>query len=122
MVVTALIPLPLFYNPDELGKRDPIEDELFVRTAEEIAERFRGGGTLWVFREGQVRGFWWDRGAIDKDVLALLEVDMEDTPANRARLKAYAKQVLKARFRQTAIYVKWIGPVETWVVHEEEVE
>ena len=97
MIVTALIPLPLFYNPDELGKRDPIEDELFVRTAEEIAKRFRGGGTLWVFREGQVRGFWWDRGAIDKDVLALLEVDMEDTPANRA-----AEGLCEARSEENA--------------------
>ena len=94
MLVTVLIPLPVFYNPDQEGKREPIEDEHFVRTAEEISEMFRRGGSLSVFRDGQVRGFWWDRGAVDKDVLALLEVDVEDTPANRETVRTYAREVL----------------------------
>jgi hypothetical protein len=81
---------------------------------------FQGGGTLFVFPEGQVRGFWWDRGVVDRDVLALVEVDLEDTPENRERLRAYAKDVLRQRFGQKAIYVKWIGPIETWIVKEEE--
>lgn len=119
MVVTALIPLPLFLNPDEHGKREPVDDEDFVRTGEEITELF-GGGTLWVFRDGQARGFWWDHGTIDRDNLAMLEVDIEDTAANRAKLKAYVRHVLKKRFRQTAIYVKWVGPVETWVVNDQD--
>jgi hypothetical protein len=120
MIVTVLIPLPVFHNPDEQGRREPIEDERFMRTAEEISEMFHGGGTLSVFRDGQVRGFWWDRGVVDKDVLALLEVDLEDTPANRERVRAYARDVLKERFSQKAIYVKWIGPIETWIVKDEE--
>lgn len=44
-LVTVLLRLPLFYNPDAQGKREPVEDEKFVRTAEEVAEQF-GGGTL----------------------------------------------------------------------------
>lgn len=120
MIVTALIPLPLFHNPDEQGGRRPIEDEHFTRTAEEISTMFQGGGTLSVFPDGQVRGFWWDRGVVDRDVLALLEVDLEDTPENRETLRAYARDVLRRRFLQKAIYVKWIGPIETWTVKEEE--
>ncbi len=120
MIVTVLIPLPVFHNPDEQGNREPIEDEHFVQTAEEITKMFPdGGGTLSIFRGGQVRGFWWDRGVVDKDVLALLEVDLEDTPANRERVTAYAKEILRERFRQKAIYVKWIGPIETWIVRDE---
>lgn len=118
MVVTALIPLPLFRNPDEQGRRETIEDEHFVQTAEEITAMF-GGGTLWSFPDGQVRGFWWDRGAVDKDVHALLEFDIEDTPANRERVRTYAREVLKPRFRQKAIYVKLIGPVEAWTVQDD---
>ncbi len=120
MIVTVLIPLPVFYSSDEQGNREPIEDEQFVRTAEEISDMFHGGGTLSIFPDGQVRGFWWDCGAVDRDVLALLEVDVEDTPANRQKVRVYAKEVLKKRFRQKAIYVKWIGPIETWVVKDEE--
>lgn len=122
MIVTVLIPLPLFYNTDEHGKREPIDEHHFVRTAEEVTEMFLGGGTLWTFRDGQVRGFWWDRGAVDKDTHALLEFDVEDTVAIREVVRTYAREVLKERFRQKAIYVKWIGPVETWVVRDEEVE
>lgn len=35
-VVTALIPLPLFFNPDRRGRRRAIPDALFVRTAEAV--------------------------------------------------------------------------------------
>ena len=119
MVVTAPIPLPLFHNPNAQGKRQPVDDKEFVRTADEIAELF-GGGILWVFRNRQARGFWWDRGVIDRDDVAMLEVDMEDTPANRAKLKAYTRDVLKKRFRQKAIYMKWVGPVETWVLSDQD--
>lgn len=118
-MVTALIPLPVLYNADERGRREPVEDEHFERTAEEIARAF-GGGVLWRFRKGQARGFWWDSGALDRDDLAVLEVDMEDTPANRTELRNYVRDVLIKRFRQKAIYVKWVGPVDTWVLTDQE--
>ena len=119
-IVTVLMRLPLFYNPDVQGEREPVEDEKFVQTADEIAREF-GGGTLFVFREDEPRGFWWDRGVVDRDTLALLEVDVPDTPAARAWLKTYARAVLRERFRQKAIYLKFVGPVETLVVTDVQV-
>ena len=47
----------------------PIEDERFLETTDELARRF-GGGTLFVFRQDPPRGFWWDKGMVDRDVLA----------------------------------------------------
>jgi len=75
-VVTVLILLPVHHNPDAAGRRDPVEDENFTTTAEEIAIAFQAGGTLHMRREGTVSGFWWDRGIVDRDVLAILEVDL----------------------------------------------
>src|SRR2546428_6229209 len=67
--VTVLLRLPLFYNPDASGHREPVEDAKFLVTAEEIARRF-GGGTLFVFRQDAPRGFWWAEGIVDQDVLS----------------------------------------------------
>jgi hypothetical protein len=118
--VTVLRRLPLFYNPDAAGHRGPVEDESFLDTADEIARRF-GGGTLFVFRHDPPRGFWWDQGIVDRDVLALIEVDVPDTAGSREWLRAYAREVLRERFRQRAIYLKFVGPVEHLIVSEEEV-
>ena len=118
--VTVLLRLPIAYNPDAQGHRAPIEDDKFLETADEIARRF-GGGTLFVFRQDPPRGFWWDEGIVDRDVLALIEVDVRDTREAREWLRAYARDVLRERFRQTAIYLKFVGPVEHLVVTEEEI-
>jgi hypothetical protein len=117
--ITALILLPLFYNPKPGGRRRSVEDEKFVRTAEEIAAMF-GGGTLYRFERESPRGFWWNAGVVNDDVLALLEVDFPNTATNRARLVSYARDVLKKRFEQEAIYVKFVGPMESLVVEDEE--
>ena len=117
--ITALVLLPLFYNPEPGGKRRPVEDEKFVLTGEDIAVMF-GGGTLYRFQQESPRGFWWNAGVVSDDVLALLEVDFPDTAANRARLISYARDVLKKRFEQDAIYVKFVGPIESLVVEDEE--
>jgi len=117
-VVTVLIHLPVFYNPDRRGRRRRIEGEKFCLTAEEIVEQFHGGGTLHVFASGEARGFWWNKGIVDRDVLALLEVDVPDTGESRRWLRRYAQDVLIKRFRQKAIYVKFIRPVEDLLVSE----
>jgi hypothetical protein len=118
--ITVLIRLPLFYNPDASGHRQPVEDRKFLDTADELARRF-GGGTLFVFRRDAPRGFWWDQRIVDQDVLALIEVDVPDTRDSRDWLRTYARDVLRARFRQKAIYLKFVGPVEQLIVSEEEV-
>jgi hypothetical protein len=119
-LVTVLLRLPLFYNPDASDRREAIEDEKFRRTAEEIAERF-GGGTLFVFRRDEPHGFWWDQGLVERDTLALLELDAPDTVETRDWLRTYARSVLLERFRQRAIYVKFVRPVEQLIVTDEEV-
>jgi hypothetical protein len=53
--------------------------------------------------------------------LALLEVDVPDVEESRAWLRAYARDVLRVRFRQKAIYLKLVRPVEHLIVSEEEV-
>lgn len=115
-VVTVLIHLPVFYNPDRRGRRRPIEDAKFSLTADDVARRFHGGGTLHVFRGGEARGFWWSKGIVGRDVLALLEVDVPDTAESRGWLRTYARDVLIKRFRQKAMYMKFIHPVETLLV------
>jgi hypothetical protein len=120
-VVSVLIPLPVFYNPDAQGVRRAVDDEKFMTTADEIAKEWEAGGTIRVFRDGNPRGFWWDKGIVDRDVLALLEVDLVDSPEMRGWFKAYAKTVLLERFDQKAIYLKFVGPVETLVVTREDV-
>lgn len=118
--ITVLLRLPLFYNPDPTGARVPVEEEKLLDTAEEIAQQF-GGGTLFVFRHDPPRGFWWDQRIVDRDVLALLEVDVPDTEESRAWLRAYARRALCSRFRQKAIYMKLVRPVEQLIVSEEEI-
>lgn len=118
--VTVLLRLPLSYNPDASGHREPVEDEKFLDTADEVARQF-GGGMLFVFRHDSPRGFWWNEDFVDRDVLALIEVDVPDSMESREWLRAYARDVLRKRFRQKAIYLKFVGPVEHLIVSEEEV-
>ena len=118
--VTVLLRLPLSYNPDAAGARAPVEETKFLDTANELATRF-GGGTLFLFRHDAPRGFWWDQGVVDEDVLALLEVDVPDTEESRAWLRAYARDVLRPSFQQKAIYLKFVRPVEELIITEEEV-
>jgi hypothetical protein len=118
--VTVLIPLPMYYNADERGAREAVEDKKFLLTASEVSLRF-GGGTLFRFAEGRARGFWWDKGILHQDTLALLEVDVPDTARSRSWLRRYAKTVLIERFEQDAIYLKFVGPVETLEISHETV-
>jgi hypothetical protein len=111
-VITVLVPLPLTYNPDARGRRCRIGEEKFQHTMTDIAKRF-GGGVLWRFKNDPPNGYWWSRGYLSKDVLGLVEVDIPDTVEARAWLESYAETVLLKRFRQDAIYLKFVGPVKT---------
>lgn len=119
-IATVLILLPVLYNPDERGNRAEVEEEKFIVTAEEITSLF-GGATLHLFKNREVTGFWWDRGVVDRDVHAVLETDIPDTSAAREVLKRCVKDKLIERFRQKAIYMKIIRPVEQLIVTDERV-
>src|SRR2546427_6147326 len=117
-ITTVLIPLPLFYNEDSSGQRTSIEDSKFVETAMELVSHFQEGGALWKRPpEAAPHGFWWDRGIVERDVLAFIELDIRDTRANRAWLKRYARDVLLPRFEQRAIYLRFF-PASRTVVTE----
>lgn len=96
-VMTVLIPLPRYYNPDASGTRAEVEDEKLIRTAEEVAIRFEAGGRLFKYADERAnRGVWWDRGVLQWDVLAALEVDVEDTEENRAWFAEWASGAARA--------------------------
>ena len=120
--ITALMCLPVFYNPDEHGHRKPVEDRQFNVTAEELTKEF-GGCVVHNYREQPLapRGFWWNSGVIYEDVLALIEVDIPDGGDARAWLRTYTREVLLERFQQRAIYIKLVGPIETLEVSHEEI-
>ena len=50
-----------------------------------------------------------------------MEVDVPDTAETRLWLRAYARDVLRQRFQQKAIYLKFVGPVEHLIISDEEV-
>lgn len=108
-IITLLMPLPTYYNPDAKGIRKPIEKRKFTRTAEEISKHFDAGAELQVFRRDKLHGFWWDRGLLAKDVLAYLSADLPDTEETREWVRLYARRKLLARFRQDAIYLRWLA-------------
>ena len=112
IVITALIHLPLFYNPDETGARRAIEDGKFAMASMELTKEF-GGCLLHLYRDRSPQGFWWQEGIVYGDDIALIEVDMADTEESRQWLRTYVRDVLMPRFEQKAIYIKIIRPVET---------
>lgn len=113
--LVALVVLPQLYNPDQRGRRQPVEAEKFDRTMREIAGRF-GGGVLWRFEAGSPVGYWWDRGVLYEDELAVIEVDIPDETAAKDELREYARDVLLRRFEQEAIYIKLVGPIQVMLV------
>lgn len=94
--VVALLILPQAYNPDEQGRRLAVEDEKFTAAPPQ--------------------GYWWDRGFLHQDELVAIEVDIPDARAARSWLRRYAREALLRRFKQEAIYIRLIGPVQVVLV------
>ncbi|MBC7790418.1 MAG: hypothetical protein H7Z74_10765 [Anaerolineae bacterium] len=113
--VVALVVLPQRYNPDAKGKRRGVEDAKFEETMGEIASRF-GGGVLWRYDSAPPRGFWWDRGVLYADEMTVVEVDIPNDATARQWLIEYARNTLGPRFKQKAIYLRFVGPIEVDVV------
>jgi hypothetical protein len=104
-VLTALILLPLKYNPDEFGDRRPVEKEKFRAAGIELAELFGGA----ILDENPKGGFWWNQGCIEEDDIVVFEVNMSGEPEeNLTRLQRYAESVLLDRFRQEEIWIRII--------------
>ena len=118
--ITVLLRLPVFYNAHIAGYRAPVENGKFLDTADELARRFGGArspSSAMTLREGS----GGTRALSTQTCWVLIEVDVPDTTESRDWLRAYARDVLLERFRQKAIYLKSVGPVEHLIVSEEEI-
>jgi len=62
-----------------------------------------------------------ERGIVERDVHALLEIDVPDTAAGPWLAEILRERRFLKRFRQKAIYLKFVGPIERLVVTDEEV-
>lgn len=96
--LTALVVLPLEYNPDARGQRHRVEAECFRQTSKELAAKF-GGGFLWAFGDHAPRGFWWDRGVLYRDEMTVIEIDIPANATAKSWLVQYAQDTLTARFK-----------------------
>ena len=109
-IITLLMPLPTYYNPDTQGVRKPIEKWEFTRTAEEISKHFDAGAELQVFRRDKSHGFWWDRGLLAKDVLAYISriSPTRRRPASGSRLmRGPSSSPASSRTRSTSGGFPW---------------
>lgn len=115
-LLVALVLLPLEYNRDSSGHRRQVEEQKYIETMAEIARKF-GGGVLWRWPAGvRPQGFWWNRGILHDDHVAVIEVDIPDEPAAKAWLTRYARRILIPRFQQDAIYIRMVGPIQVSLV------
>jgi len=89
-IVTALILLPIEYNPDKKGKRRQISIEGFQDTAVEISDLFEKYGLGCTIDPYPKHGIWAKLGVIYEDINVIL----------------YCQENLLRRFDQEAILVK----------------
>ena len=87
--------LPLFYND---GRR--IEPEKFLRTDDELVQRFGATSTDTVV----VRGRWLYQSTIYQDRLLRVRLDVEDSDESWQAMRQL-KEVLKKRFEQLDIWI-----------------
>lgn len=110
--VTALVVLPKLYNPDRWGRRRQVEAAKFRATCIDITGRFGGC----ILHEDPKTGYWEKAGIIFEDDVEVLEVDMVDAAEERQWIIDYARNVLLERFKQEAIYIKFVRFVEVEMV------
>lgn len=111
--VTALILLPVEYNPNNEGRRGKIPIKDFQNTAIEITKLFNLGCTMDIYPK---HGYWArSKEVIDKDVNVILEINSLPR-VEKKRLIKYCKRKLLDRFKQEAILIKFIPQVQTELV------
>ena len=118
MYVTVFLYLPEYYNPDSEGKREKIDEDKFIKTAEEIALQLSGGGVL--HPHYNKSGIWYDDNIKYSDDLRIFEFDIVDKQENKDWLIQYVRDTLLKRFKQIAIYIKFIPYVEPVLVRVQE--
>lgn len=114
-VETALILLPVEYNPDKKGKRGQLPIKYFQDTAVEIStlfKKYKLGCTIDPYPKF---GIWAKLGIIYEDVNVILEINSLPR-IEKKRLIKYCKGKLLDRFKQEAILVKFIPQVQAELV------
>jgi len=87
--------LPLRFNDGQ-----PVPDEAFYETREELLERFEGLSWL----PNPVQGIWKHEGTRFEDATIRVVVDVDDVPENRQFFVEW-KPILLERFSQIEMYI-----------------
>ncbi len=114
-VETALILLPIEYNPDEKGKRGQVPMKAFTDTAVEISKLFQKYGLGCTIDPFPKFGIWAHLGVVYEDVNTIIEINSLPK-AEKKHLIKYCKDKLLNRFKQKAILIKFIPEVQATLV------
>ena len=112
---TALILLPIEYNPDEKNQRRQVSIKAFQDTAIEITrifEKYDLGCTIDPYPK---HGVWVKLGILYEDVNTILEINNFPITEKKQLIK-YCEEKLLKRFEQEAILIKFIPEVQAEVV------
>lgn len=112
---TALILLPVEYNPSKKGKRGQIPVKDFQDTAVEISKLFEKYGLGCTIDPYPKHGIWVKLGIIYEDVNVILEINSLPK-VGKNRLIKYCRDRLLSRFKQKAILIKFIPQVQAEIV------
>ena len=112
---TALILLPVEYNPNKKGRRGKIPIKDFTDTAVEISRLFEEYGLGCTVDPYPKHGVWVNLGIVYEDVNVILEINGLPKIKKR-RLVKYCREKLLDRFKQEAILIKFIPQVQAELV------
>jgi len=112
---TAIILLPVEYNPNKKGKRGQIPVKDFQDTAVEISELLKKYGLGCTIDPYPKLGIWAKLGIIYEDINVILEINSLPKVEKR-RLIKYCGDKLLSRFKQEAILIKFIPQVQAEIV------
>ena len=112
---TAIILLPVEYNPNKKGKRGQIPVKDLQDTAVEISELLKKYGLGYTIDPYPKLGIWAKLGVIYEDINVILEINSLPKVEKR-RLIKYCRNKLLGRFKQEAILIKFIPEVQAEIV------
>ena len=103
---SLVVLIPLYYNPDLAGRREPVEHDKLHQTEREIQQRFSGYGKSRT--EGWYRSDQTGKGVADDLVRYQIDAVYDGETMNFLR---DWKAILERRFEQEAIYMTLSGPL-----------